>query len=383
MQPLAYLAVRSLLSWFQFLERHQSAFIFHSLLLLATGALHCWAVVYALFISIHTRAMRVQGYHEGYQSHLPWWVSWTETIASASMCVWWGAGFGTAVIRIFIMDEDARGLPCDRRDIFAANPYLYIFKSKALQNGITIAQALSCVGLFAAIFLLCFALGMMKGTITICEFCLCIAGAVFAAPHVILSIRRFASALVDGKKSEDSRDFGDVDLYWAEAAAQEASLLGPQLTVMLSLADLPAKARAWQNAVHILATLAYAVSVTMCGRSPPKATGTSLPPQLEELVACNLVNVLTAVAVVACFPYLNSWRVWVLAGILAICFAAIYYKDFRNIVIEFVEPVFVMRSDSDKAFLDPQRELARKACWLLVSLSCIAGLWEICLNKTS
>ena len=99
----------------------------------AAGAAHCWAVgalsfqhptvfreagaieidvsprfqvVYALFIAIHTRAMRFegtfwgkmwvlcfwiwvkdffkiwhQGYHEGYTEHLPFWVSWTENLA--------------------------------------------------------------------------------------------------------------------------------------------------------------------------------------------------------------------------------------------------------------------------------------------------------------
>ena len=58
MQPLVYLAVRGWLGWIQFVERSRRAFLNSSLVLVAAGAVHCWAVVYSLFVAVHTRAMR-------------------------------------------------------------------------------------------------------------------------------------------------------------------------------------------------------------------------------------------------------------------------------------------------------------------------------------
>ena len=58
MQPLVYLAVRGWLGWIQFVERSKRAFLNSSLVLVAAGAVHCWAVVYSLFVAVHTRAMR-------------------------------------------------------------------------------------------------------------------------------------------------------------------------------------------------------------------------------------------------------------------------------------------------------------------------------------
>lgn len=188
----------SLLGWLQWVEKAEHAFISNPLLLawnlatgivslydlerftklltnfscpwikVAAGAAHCWAaghfdglqtdvetpvlfrawlnnshsflcleVVYALFIAIHTRAMRfegsrlgfplgserrvakllamslvalpwflsthcpthftmeslspkiaIQGYHEGYTEHLPFWVSWTENLAARNSGKW-------------------------------------------------------------------------------------------------------------------------------------------------------------------------------------------------------------------------------------------------------------------------------------------------------
>eukprot|EP00929_Paragymnodinium_shiwhaense_P039772 TRINITY_DN20850_c0_g1_i1.p1 TRINITY_DN20850_c0_g1~~TRINITY_DN20850_c0_g1_i1.p1 ORF type:complete len:606 (+),score=186.03 TRINITY_DN20850_c0_g1_i1:61-1878(+) len=152
MQPLAYFAVRALLGWLQFVERDDRAFRSNTLLVLATGAAHCWAVVYALFIAIHTRAMRYEGYHEGYVEHLPFWVSWTETLSVASMALWWGAGFTTAAIRI--ADDDS---PLETN----VGVFIQIVRSKKLQAALELAHTVSCVGLFVSILLLCVAMALM------------------------------------------------------------------------------------------------------------------------------------------------------------------------------------------------------------------------------
>eukprot|EP00971_Amphidinium_carterae_P128610 2547469-Amphidinium_carterae.1 len=106
------------------------------------GAAHSWAVVYALFIAIHTRAMRYDGYHEGYTEHLPFFVSWTETLSVASMGVWWVAGFTTAAIRI--VDDESGTLPMEGRDV-AGNLFTKLIRSPILQSVLALAHVLSCV----------------------------------------------------------------------------------------------------------------------------------------------------------------------------------------------------------------------------------------------
>eukprot|EP00434_Breviolum_minutum_P039605 symbB.v1.2.035174.t1/scaffold4679.1/size42772/2 len=289
MQPLAYFAVRSLLGWLQWVEKAEHAFISNPLLLVAAGAAHCWAVVYALFIAIHTRAMRYEGYHEGYTEHLPFWVSWTENLAVASMGIWWAAGFSTAAIRI--IDDDARGLPMDGGDV-QVNKFIRILRSERLHDGLALAHTLSCIGLFISIILLCVAMGLMKGSVTACELCLCFVALGFAAPHALVAARRLD--LSPPKKTEDA----PVASAAAEAAAQEAASLGPQLCVILALADSPGHAYLWQNFVYFVAAIAYVAAIAASGRSPPKVGNAALPPQTGEFVTCLVLDVVASVALV-------------------------------------------------------------------------------------
>ncbi|CAE7232287.1 unnamed protein product [Symbiodinium sp. KB8] len=290
MQPLAYFAVRSLLGWLQWVERAEHAFISNALVLVAAGAAHCWAVVYALFIAIHTRAMRYEGYHEGYTEHLPVWVNWTENLAVASMGIWWAAGFSTAAIRI--IDDDARGLPMDGGDV-QVNKFIQILRSERLHDGLGLAHTLSCIGLFMSIVLLCIAMGLMKGSVTACELCLCFVAIGFAIPHAVVSCRRLD--LSNPKKTEDA---APLPSEAAEAAAQEAASLGPQLCVILALADSPGHAYLWQNFVYFVAAIAFVAAVAACGRSPPKVGNAALPPQTGEFATCLVLDFVASVALV-------------------------------------------------------------------------------------
>jgi len=228
MQPLAYFAARALLGWLQFVEKEGRAFLSNALILVATGAAHCWAVVYALFIAIHTRAMRFDGYHEGYTEHLPFFVSWTETLSVASIGVWWAASFAMVAIRI--VDDDSKGLPVDAGDVNVGSLFK-LLRSQKLQDILATAQTVSCIGLFASIILLCIAMASMAGGITACEVCLCFVAIGFALPHAVLACHRINT--LNPKKNEDSRVA--VRVPAVEAAAQEAAALGPQLAVFWPL----------------------------------------------------------------------------------------------------------------------------------------------------
>mmetsp|Transcript_111995 Transcript_111995/g.349024 ORF Transcript_111995/g.349024 Transcript_111995/m.349024 type:complete len:591 (-) Transcript_111995:5-1777(-) len=370
MQPLAYFAVRSLLGWLQFVERSDRAFVGGALLLVATGAAHCWAVVYALFISIHTRAMRYDGYHEGYTEHLPVWVSWTETLAMGSMGIWWAACFTTAAIRI--LDDDADALPSERRDL-GPGALLQFIRSPRLQDALHALHTVSCVGLFASIVPLCITMAVMKGTITTCELCLAFVAIGFALPHAAVAFQRLNWASMSGKAAP-------LPAPAAEAAAREAAALGPQLCVILALADSPGHAYLWQNFVYLVSAVAFVAAVAACGRSPPKVGDAALPPETPEFLTCIVLDVVAAVSLIVCFPHLNTWHLWALAALLVALFAAVWFPGWRDLFVDFLDPLFVIRSDTDKMLPGPQRQRLRRVAWL-ATLACAAvALGDILLH---
>lgn len=372
MQPLAYFAVRSLLGWLQWVERRQHAFVSNDLLLVATGAAHCWAVVYALFIAIHTRAMRYDGYHEGYTEHLPIWVSWTETLAVGSMGVWWAAGFTTAAIRI--IDDDARGLPMEAGEL-KPNIFFQIMRSPKLHDGLAIAHTISCIGLFASIIFLCIAMALMKGSVTTCELCLCFVAIGFALPHAVVACRRLN--MVDIKKVEDHKP---EPSQAAESAAREAASLGPQLCVILALADSPGHAYLWQNFIYFVSAIAFVAAVAACGRSPPKVGNAALPPDTGEFATCLSLDIAASIALVVCFPHLNTWHLWALFAVLILLFAAIWFEGWRDLVIDLLDPLFVVRSDGDRALPGKQREMLRRGAWVCTFACAAVAIWDIMLH---
>jgi len=373
MQPLAYFAVRSLMGWLQYVERAEHAFISNSLLLVATGAAHCWAVVYALFIAIHTRAMRYDGYHEGYTDHLPFWVAWTETLAVGSMGIWWAAGFTQVAIRI--LDDDAGGLPSEARDL-KPNMFVQLMRSQCLHDILTMAHTVSCVGLFASIIPLCLAMALMKGDLTACEMCLSFVSMGFALPHAAVACRRLNFS--NPKKNDDGASVAPAPA--AEAAAQEAASLGPQLCVILALADSPGHAFLWQNLVYGVAAVAFLAAVAACGRSPPKVGDAALPPEAGEFWTCILLDAAAAMSLMVCFPHLNTWHLWALVALLGVLFLAVWFEGWRELFIDFMEPVFVTRSDSDKVLPGQQRQRLRQAAWVATLLCAFVALWDIMLH---
>lgn len=367
MQPLAYLAIRGLLGWLQFIERRNRAFLSNPLLLVAAGAAHCWAVVYALFVAIHTRAMRFDGYHEGYTEHLPFSVAWTEMLATASLSIWWIAGFTTAAVRI--LDDDATDLPMELNDT-KASTITRIIRSPALHSGLAVAHTVSCAGLFVSILLLCITMAAMSGSITVCELCLVVVSVGFALPHAVIATRRLGS-----------QSLGDaLPAHSVEAAASEAAAIGPQLCVILALADSPGHAYIWQNLVYLAASVSFVVAVAASGQSPPKGSGDALPPEPMETWTCLALDFAACACLLLCFPHLNTIYVWLLAALLLALAVSVHFPEWRDFYVDLLEPLFVVRSDTHKRLPGATRQLLRKNCWFIGLVCATVAVWDICLH---
>jgi len=368
MQPLIYLGVRTLLSWLQFRERADRAFVRSSLLTVAAGALHCWAVVYALFVAVHTRAMRYEGYHEGYTEHLPSSVAWSETLTEASLWIWLIAGFTQAAVRI--LDEDA--------DIDlsgqTAGPLTKLMRSPALHSGLAMVHSVSCAGLFVGILVLSGTMAAMKGGITAGELCLVVVAIAFAAPHVIVAIRRMSPEI---ESIMDSM----IAPHYIECAAAEAASVSPQLCVVLALADAPGHAYLWQNLLYFLASIAVVAAIVISGYMPSQKGDTALPPEVHETFSCLVMNAAAAMCMVLSFPHMNTWFTW--ASVL--CYAVFVVAGFplwRDFVMEWLEQVFVVRSDRDKRIPAPMRQRLRIQAWILCMLASATALWDIKFHPT-
>mmetsp|Transcript_23285 Transcript_23285/g.42088 ORF Transcript_23285/g.42088 Transcript_23285/m.42088 type:complete len:404 (-) Transcript_23285:76-1287(-) len=367
MQPLVYLAVRVWLGWVQFIERSERAFINSPLVLVAAGSVHSWAVVYSLFVAVHTRAMRFSGYHQGNTENLPGSVAVTETLAVASLWVWLIAGFTTAACRM--LDEDADGLPMGDKDL-NVGPFLKFIRSPQLHNVLAHAHSVSCAGLFVSVMLLCMTMAVMSGGITVCETCLVLVAICFAAPHAVLAVRRLSDSL--------DIALGEIlPMDTFEAAAAEAAAVGPQLSVLLSLADAPGHAFWWQNIAYTVAAMAFVAAVVACGLNPQKLANTAVPPDPEETFVCLLLNSMTALAIVLSYPHLNTWFLKLsVVAVIAITGAS-KQKELREIYLDWLEPVFQTPSDSHKGFQNLQRQTLRKIAWGATLFCAVVTLWDI------
>eukprot|EP00929_Paragymnodinium_shiwhaense_P001500 TRINITY_DN101726_c0_g1_i1.p1 TRINITY_DN101726_c0_g1~~TRINITY_DN101726_c0_g1_i1.p1 ORF type:complete len:681 (-),score=151.76 TRINITY_DN101726_c0_g1_i1:187-2229(-) len=375
MHPVAYFAARLLTTWLQFLERRERAFVRSTALLTAAGVLHSWAVVYALFVAIHTRAMRhrqqVSYTSANYAEHLPSWVSFVEVITQISMIIWWIAGWTISLLRL--VDEDAEGLPMDKSDTDVPAALRWI-RSPQCRTLLKLTHAVSAVGLFSSIVLLCASALVMVGSTTVCEFCLVVVAAVFTAPHTLLAVAQLQGLEANGMFL---------------AAAAEAAIVGPQLCVILALADSPGHAHGWQNCIYVLSFVLFVGTVVSCVNVPRKGHGIAVPPEFGEFIACPVLNVAGMALTFLCFPALNSWPMWGCAGVFAIAFALLLVGEVRNILLEMLEPVFILQSnETDVHEVVQKKDFLSRRRWRHFAiggalLCAAAGLWDVMIHVPS
>ncbi|CAE7257035.1 unnamed protein product [Symbiodinium pilosum] len=148
-----------------------------------------------------------------------------------------------------------------------------------------------------------------------------------------------------------------------EAAAAEAAAYGPQLCVILSLADAPGHAYWWQNIVYTMASMAFVAAVVASARSPSKAANVPLPPEKAETLVCLALDAMTALCIVLSYPHLNTWLLRIAVVAVIGCAVAAQHSPVREIYLDWLEPIFVIRSDSHKRLHNGQRQLLRQVAW--------------------
>lgn len=363
MQPLLYLGARAWLAWLQFCEKSERAFLNSHVVVVAAGAVHSWAVVYSLFVAVHARAARVAGYHEGYVDHLPASVSATETLATGCFWIWLLAGFSTAAVQIL---DDAPVLGDAKPDKFTE-----IVRSKAFHSFLANAHSISCAGLFISLLMLCATVAMMSGSITTCELCLLFVSVGIALPHAVLAVRRL----------HESLDVVIAQLLptdMAEAAAAEAASMGPQLCILLALVDSPGHAYMWQNLIYVATSGTYVTSIVLCGLYPPKQSNVALPPSTPETITGLVLDGMAAGVIVMSYPDWNNLSLWVFVIVLVGCSVATATanKAFREFYMEWLEPIFPVRTDSHH-MPNAQRQLFQKCARCLAIVCATAGLWDM------
>lgn len=363
MQPLAYLALRALASWFQWLERDSHAFLSNSKLILAVGVGHSWAVVYALFIAVLTRSLRHAPAGTHHLDYLPPWVMATERIAMCSMSVWWFGG--SAACLIHLVEDDHFVLPFDQASAGHVPALLRFVKAKPVRRALEVANLVSCAGLFVSVLLLCLALVFMEGTVTVCEACLLLIAFAFASPHAAVALHHL---LVKQHGATETGVFHGV--------AAEAAAMGPQLCVVLAFSDVSGTAPMWHNVIHVICVLSFLAMLFACSQWPPKLGGASLPPSSHELIACVLMNAATAAAVVVNIPALNEWVLWLLLLVIAGLGVAVSFRELRDPVVELMEPVMPIMSCEKKLRPAPLREFTRACFRVLALASAGCALWD-------
>jgi len=369
MWPVAYLLIRACIGWLQFMERSERAFISSSLVLAAAGAAHCCLIVYALFLTVHNRAMRYDGYHEGYVEHLPPLVAWSETLAIASFWVWLLAGLATAAVRV--VDVDSENLPVGLEDT-KMSVVNKVMGSPVLRRGLGLAQSLSCTVLFIDVVLLSITMVVMEGGISACEFCTFLIAIVFAIPHAALALGH----MHPGVNSSLEAMFPNGII---ESAAAEAAAMAPQLCVILGVADAPGHAFFWQKAIYLSTAVTFIAAVIASSLSPGKNSGAALPPEASQSFACAWVSVSAAVCIILSYPDMNQWSTWI--GTALVCgFGMFGYPLWKDEALDWLEPIFVIRSDTHKRLPNQQRQMVRSVSWVLGVLCAITGLWDIILH---
>jgi len=245
-----------------------------------------------------------------------------------------------------------------------------LMRHPLLHKALGIAQTVSCCGLFVGVILLCLAMVLMKGSITGCEICLVFVALGFILPHAAVAYQQFTTKEGDSTKPIPA----------AEAAAQEATAFGPQLCVILALADTPGHAYFWQNILYVISAVAFLASIAACGNAPSKVCGAAIPPDPLEFLVCLLLDISACVSLVICFPHLNTWHLWALGALTIGMVAMIYFEAGRDIVIDLLDPLLVVRSDKHKVLPGQQREQCRGASRLMALVCAGVALWDILLH---
>lgn len=103
----------------------------------------------------------------------------------------------------------------------------------------------------------------------------------------------------------------------------------------------------------------------------------ALPPELHETFVCLGLDAAAAISIVLSYPHLNTWLLWVCFLALVGLAACARVPEVREVYQDWLDPVFVVRSDAHKRIPDPQRQLLRRGAWVLGLVCATTALWDI------
>mmetsp|Transcript_126398 Transcript_126398/g.219071 ORF Transcript_126398/g.219071 Transcript_126398/m.219071 type:complete len:673 (+) Transcript_126398:110-2128(+) len=374
MQPLGYLAARAIFGVLQLLEKRNRAFVRSESVALAAGVAHCWCIVFALIITNLTQAARMG------DPVLPPGVLRIESMVVYSMSLWWITGMSLACIRALRVDEEMMGLPIDVCS--AGTPgWLLALQSPALKKWLSVAMLLSCAGLFLSVLLLSCASAWMWSVVTVCELSLFMVTFGFALPYSAVAVQHGLSGRAVSKVngSSDSNDkerrLGSHSVG-ALAAASEAATVGPQLCILLSLADIPESPSVWPKLLHVASASAFLASLVGCALAPPMDTGMAVPPSSLEVVACILLDWVTGMALTRYITGLSGWVYWILLAAVVVAALLLVIEEIRDFVMELLDPIMPLQHSANKRLPSPGRECARILSRVLALGCAVATLWN-------
>jgi len=131
--------------------------------------------------------------------------------------------------------------------------------------------------------------------------------------------------------------------------------------------------------VYALVPIAVIASTYYCGQHPAKASDAALPPEGPEVFTCLALDAAAAVSILLSFPHMSQWYVW-LGSVAFFGGAVAFYPLWRDVMLEWIEPLFVVRSGGERWKPNQKRQSLRTATWLCSLLCAATALGDIVLH---
>ncbi|CAE7886533.1 unnamed protein product [Symbiodinium microadriaticum] len=319
MQPLLYLCVRGIITWFLYKERRFRTFSASTGSVLSCGAAHCWAVSYALVAALLLHAVRLST--KGWNAQLPWFLRVAEQLTFVCGIVWWLAGVLLTIIRSLRIDQEGMGLPLDQKESIIPR-LMAISQSRRNKDFIALAHRLSFGCIFLCILMLCLGIFSFGTSVSSSELAAALVALCFCVPHAALAAQSLGWA-------------GGSEMAF-RAAASEAAMLAPQFTVIVACADADGPASWWQAVLRLASSLLFAAALVMVARMPPRLR----PPSVWEMLESVALDVIAFAMITLSMPHVhNDGMVPVMLVFVVLCILCINFRETRAIIAEFVEPI--------------------------------------------
>jgi len=200
---------------------------------------------------------------------------------------------------------------------------------------VRIVYHLSGVILFLSVVLL--ALCILPGalaTIHAGDLGIIVISTVFATPHLVV-----AMAVSDRPGSRDSYRDG-----WL-AAASEASILGPQLCLVIAVAGATNHAPGWSSILYLLTAIVLALDCVLTGLfASHHGSERAANPSLLTFVTSSLMDLAAMLLMVLGFPVLRDGLFWTVVVLTILALGALSVRSIREPLVEMMEPIMPFRS---------------------------------------